>query len=207
MPSSSLDSVKVNINSRLRVPEAGCNPCYINGIKGRIIKDKTDKTHHTFYFSRENDGESFVVSDSSKVITDAMLNRKNDILIIDIGYNGGYKDIDDLINQIRMMIDYNESKKYVILGRVDNQKNYSDIDEAFNMAFGKNFINLREFYINQGLQINGLEANEVDKENIAEGIAPCSLFYDKAHENYFGYYCKAMCVFNKLVELNYIVKG
>ena len=205
MPASRSDTVLVRINSRLRVPNTGCNPCYINDVKGSIIKDDNDVTHNTFYFVRESNGKSFPVPDSTRVITDAMLHRNNDIMIIDIGYNsGGYNGLDELVSQIRMMIDYSECKKFIVLGRVDNKKPYYELEEAFLKAFGENYINLRDFYVNEGLKVNGLQATDADKDDLGRGVAPKSLFFDKTHENYYGYYCKALCVFNKLIELGFI---
>lgn len=204
MPASSSDTVRIFIDSRLRVPDTGCNPCYIEGVRGTIIKDDTDKTHRNFSFVREIDDDSFVVTDSSQIITDAMLHRRNDILVIDIGYNGGYNDSQELVSQIRMMIDFSFCKEYLVLGRVDHQMAYYELEELFSEEFGERFINLREFYIERGLELNNLLPSDDDIKDMSNGIAPGSLFYDVSHENYYGYFCKAYCVLEKLKEFGLI---
>lgn len=56
IPASAQEEVKIVINSRLRVPEAGCNPCLIDGVEGTIRHDWTDSSQKTFYFRRLQSG-------------------------------------------------------------------------------------------------------------------------------------------------------
>lgn len=202
IPASSEEEVLVAINSRLRVPDAGCNPCVVAGIEGSIRHDWTDAYQKTFYFRRTKDGNSVVISEKTQVITDAMLHHRSDVLIMDIGYNGDWHDDQDWINQYKQMVDYSECKEYIVIGRASHwYGTYPEREEMFQSAFGNRYINLTKYYIEHGLSDAGLEPTEDDLKDINSGIPPRSLFYDEHHENDAGYAVKAKVVFNRLQEL------
>ena len=202
IPASSEEEVLVTINSRLRVPDAGCNPCVVAGIEGSIRHDWADADQKTFYFKRAKDGDPVVINDETRVITDAMLHHRNDLLIMDIGYNGGWHDDKDWINQYRQMVDYSKCKEYIVIGRASHwYGTYPEREEMFQSTFGNRYINLTKYYIEHGLSDAGLEPTEDDLKDINSGIPPRSLFYDEHHENDAGYAVKAKVVFNRLQEL------
>ena len=205
IPASSDEEVKISINSRLRVPDAGCNPCFIDGIEGSIRHDWTDKSQKTFYFKRKQDGIQKEITSVTAIITDAMVNHRNEILILDIGYNGGFSSINNWIAQYQKMIDYSECKKFIVIGRASHFHRPSvNTEEAFSNYFGDKYINLRDYYVKHGLEDAGITPTDEDLQDINRGIPPRSLFYDEHHENIMGYTIKANLVYQKMKELNYI---
>ncbi len=202
IPESSGTEVKIAINSHLRVPEAGCNPCVINGVEGAIRHDWRDSSQKTFYFSRFTDGYAVVVDKPTRIITDAMLHHRNDILIMDIGYNGGFSSVSDWINQYKEMVDYSDSKEYVVIGRASHYYVTSTTTEdAFSEAFGNRYISLSQYYVEHGLEDAGITPTPNDLNDILSGRPPQSLFLDDHHENAYGYAIKAKLVYQKLLEL------
>lgn len=202
IPASAQEEVKISINSRLRVPEAGCNPCLICGVEGNIRHDWDDSTQKTFYFQRLADGNSQRVEKATAVITDAMRNHRNDVLVMDIGYNGGFSGVQDWINQYKEMIDYSECKEYIVIGRASHRYATSvSMEKAFTQAFGNRYISLSRYYVEHGLEDAGITPTAEDINNISVGVPPMSLFLDIDHENAYGYTIKAKLVYEKLLEL------
>lgn len=205
IPASAAKEVKIAINSRLRVPEAGCNPCYIAGVEGSIRHDWSDPSQTTFYFQRKRDGLEVFVSEPTQIETDAMRNHRNDLMVLDIGYNGGFAGIDNWIEQLFQMIAYSECKDYIVIGRASHYyTESSNLEQKFTRAFENRYINLCKYYIDEGLQKAGIEPTAGDLADIAARCPPRSLFLDEHHENHFGYAIKAQLVFDKLKELGYI---
>lgn len=205
IPESFGQEVKISINSRLRVPEAGCNPCVINGIEGAIRHDWNDANQKTFYFSRFTDGDAVVVDKPTRVITNAMQQHRNDILIMDIGYNGGFSSVGDWINQYKEMVDYSECKEYIVIGRASHYYVTSTTtEEAFSEAFGDRYISLSQYYVDHGLEDAGITPTPTDLNDIKAGRPPQSLFLDDHHENAYGYAIKAKLVYQKLLELGFL---
>lgn len=205
IPASAAKEVKIAINSRLRVPEAGCNPCYIAGVEGSIRHDWSDPSQTTFYFQRKRDGLEVFVSEPTQIEADAMRNHRNDLMVLDIGYNGGFAGIDNWIEQLFQMIAYSECKDYIVIGRASHYyTESSNLEQKFARAFENRYINLCKYYIDEGLQKAGIEPTAGDLADIAARRPPRSLFLDEHHENHFGYAIKAQLVFDKLKELGYI---
>ncbi len=205
IPASAQEEVKIVINSRLRVPEAGCNPCLIDGVEGTIRHDWTDSSQKTFYFRRLQSGTVKKISSPTRIVTDAMLNHRNEILVLDIGYNGGFSGVNDLISQCQEMIDYSECKEYVVIGRASHYYGISvGLESAFTNYFGNHYINLRDYYVNHGLEDMNITPTDGDIQDMQSGFPPRSLFYDEHHENIKGYRIKANLVFRKLLELGYL---
>ena len=202
IPESSQQEVRIAINSRLRDPDAGCNPCIINGVEGNIRHDWDDPSERTFYFQRLADGPAVNVLQPTTVVTDAMRNHRNDVMVIDIGYNGEYVSRKDLISQCQQMIDYSDCNDFIVIGRASHYYSTSDkLEQAFTEAFGDHYIALSPYYVQHGLQDAGLQPSPDDLSDISEQRPPRSLFLDDHHENAYGYTLKARLVFDRLVAL------
>ena len=208
IPASAKEETKVSINSRLRVPEAGCNPCFVADIEGYLRHDWTDNNQQTFYFHRSKDGIAVNIEKPTRIITDAMLYHRNDVLVMDIGYNGGYSSVQDWIDQYKKMVDFSNCKEFIVIGRASHHYTTDTyIEKAFNEAFGDRYISLSNYYVEHGLIDAGIEATTKDLVDIATQRPPSSLFYDEHHENNAGYAIKAKLVFNKLKELGIITSS
>lgn len=208
--------VNISLNGRLRIASKHkFNPCYINNIEGTIIHDWSDNNQRTFTFQRTEAGDSVEIKYPMQVKNQCMIENKNDdVLIIDIGCNGGYSSIENWIQQIRCMIDYSVSKEFIVIGLANHlaysfgstSENYETLEAKFAKEFGNRYINLRKFYVEYGLEVAGLTPTTQDETDISNGIPPQSLYKsgDNYHENQYGYKIKAQLVFEKLRDLNLI---
>ncbi len=150
--------------------------------------------------------------------------HKGDILVLELGSNGGWEDYDELIAQYRAMIEYAHCKKYIIIGDTDEPlysfdqdvvrqaEEYEDDkiglnetkwEKALREEFGEHFINMRVFLIQNGLSITGLEASDEDAEDALKGNISQQLRSDWTHFNAYGYYAQATGVYQKGQELGY----
>lgn len=150
--------------------------------------------------------------------------HKGDILILEIGSNGGWNgDYATLIAQYRAMIKYAGCDKYIIIGDTDDPENSTDDavaqrameledetvrtadtfwDTALRKEFGDHFVNMRVFLIENGLYLTGFEPTAADLEAAEHGAISVQLRSDWTHFNSYGYYAKAVGVYQKGIQLN-----
>lgn len=190
------------------------NPVIIDGVEGNI-----SASNNKYYFTRLKDGTAHEVKRPQYVITKEMREHKDDIQIIFMGTNGGWMITADdaetrikkLTSQIDMMIDYNTSKKYIIIGMhyfyswvLYNGLTKEQLENAMLLKYGNHYINLRKYMIEYGLADAGLTATEKDTEAINNGNVPPSLLYsDGIHGNAYFYNILANLVNKKGIELGY----
>jgi hypothetical protein len=68
--------------------------------------------------------------------------------------------------------------KFIIVGlHTGTAAGRSGLEKAMQAEYGDQYINLREYMSTSGLQDAGIEANDEDKEMMAEGMTPSSLFH------------------------------
>ena len=154
-----------------------------------------------------------------QVTTQAAHDVNADILVLQMGSNGGWDSYDELIAQYQAMIEKSGTQCYIIIGDTDNpteaydsEQYESDIEvgtkdnvweTALREAFGEHFINMRAFMIEHGLETVGLEPTEQDLDDLANGRVPEQLKDDYTHFNSYGYYAMGAAVYQKGVELGY----
>lgn len=190
------------------------NPVIIDGVEGSISLSDSK-----YWFSRTEAGTEHEVKRPQYVVTKEMREHKDDIQIIFVGTNGGWMITADdaetrikkIISQIDMMIDYNTSKKYIIIGMhyfyswvLYNELTKEQLENAMKLKYGNHYINLRKYMIEYGLADAGLTATETDTEAINNGNVPPSLLYsDGIHGNAIFYNILANLVNKKGIELGY----
>ncbi len=190
------------------------NPVIIDGVEGSISLSDSK-----YWFVRTDAGTEHEVKRPQYVVTKEMREHKDDIQIIFVGTNGGWMITADdaetrikkIISQIDMMIDYNTSKKYIIIGMhyfyssvLYNGLTKEMLENAMLLKYGNHYINLRKYMIEYGLSDAGLTATEADTEAINNGDVPPSLLYDDGiHGNSEFYRILATLVNKKGVELGY----
>ena len=131
----------------------------------------------------ENQPDELYVAQGNQVIPKAAEDHKNDILIIEMGSNGGWDNYDELIAQYQSIIDYTGCEDYIIVGDTDDPgssladegvinmdnseggtgKNYTDWEVALRDAFGEHFFNTRVYMLEYGLSNCGLKASALDR--------------------------------------------
>ena len=159
----------------------------------------------------------------TRVIPKAAYDHRNDILILEMGSNGGWEnDYDELIKQYQNIIDNSYYADYIIVGDTDNPGESADIyqdvydnngnyaglhatlwEQALYYAFGEHFINTRLYLMENALSDCGLTPTENDIIDIQTGSLPEQIRADFTHFNSYGYYSKAKAIYLKGIELGY----
>lgn len=149
---------------------------------------------------------------------------QKDILILEIGSNGGWEnDYQTLILQYDNIILNAGCDYYIIVGDTDdpgtsigdyNQGEYNEDgsyigigdtswEAALREAYGEHFFNTRTYIIQNGLNICGLKTTTQDLENFKRGNISKQLRYDWTHFNAYGYYVKGVGIYEKGKSLGY----
>lgn len=189
--------------------EEEINICIINGEKYYVTNSYDDESQVLY-------GTDVNIKEGTPVYTLAAIERKNDILVLEIGSNSGwYNDYDELIAQYDSILEYTGCKYYIIVGDTDDPELSADInkiykgmgetpwEQALREAYGDHFINLRQYMIENGLKDCGLTASDEDFEGYTKGEISKQLRADWTHFNAYGYYSKAKGIYLKGVELGY----
>ena len=163
---------------------------------------------------------SFIDSD----IMEQGAEHPGDVLILEMGSNGGWHSYEELIEQYNLMITHSGCDEFIIIGDTDNPDESVDSraalgdsdsaeraestyktpwERALEDAFGKHFINMRRYLIDNGLEVAGIDATREDRAAVLEGKVPVSLRADWTHLNSYGYYVQAVAVYQKGVTLGY----
>lgn len=176
--------------------------CTIGGIAGALTYDDETKL---YTFTRINDGIELTINTDTEIITSPSRDRRDDILILEIGHNGGWnEDYEVLISQYNSMIEHNNRKEYIIVGDTDGTaESKEEWEKALEGAFGEHFVNMREYLSENGLRDCGLTPTADDKNKIESGEVPLSLKSDATHLNSYGYWSKGNAIYIKGVELGY----
>ena len=159
----------------------------------------------------------------TRVIPKAAYDHRNDILILEMGSNGGWEnDYDELIKQYQNIIDNSYYADYIIVGDTDNPGESADIyqdvydnngnyaglhatlwEQALYDAFGEHLLNTRLYLMENALSDCGLTPTENDIIDIQTGNLPEQIRADFTHFNSYGYYSKAKAIYLKGIELGY----
>ena len=203
--------LKDESNYPFRFPSTGAstsiNPIKIAGIEGNIdLSAHENQSSRTFTFTRLTSGEPKVIDYETPMLTNCGEMYKHCIQVIFIGTNGGWSNNDELCNQIKNIIRYNDSidKKFIVIGITNKSYLESHEREIYMQdVFGNNFINMRDYLVKRGLSDNNLTPTSQDLEDINNGIVPSQIRSDETHLNDYGYYAFAKRVYSKGQELGY----
>lgn len=195
------------------------NPVDIGGVLGTLRWTGTNYADKTgiWTFTRSEPGEELLITRPTAIRTafDRERNGPDEIMVIFIGQNGGYKDIADLIRTHRMMIDHCKGKEYVVLGLSSGTESQrKEYEDAMKDAFGRRFISLRAYLAHPiydsdgetviscyGLDDAGLDATDADIERIKVGQVPQTLLSDSVHYTAVTKTVIGTMLYKKMVEL------
>jgi hypothetical protein len=170
------------------------------------------------------DGDMCVVIPAGTLVTPrAAQDHSDDILIIEIGSNGGWhNDYAELVAQIDSIIERYNNPYYIIVGDTDDPGDSADANQgmldadgnkigrsdtyweaALRQAYGDHFLNTREYMITNGLRDTGLLTTKRDLRYFQSGMISKKLRSDWTHFNSYGYYSKAKAIYLKGVALGY----
>lgn len=147
--------------------------------------------------------------------------QSEDIMIIQMGDNGGWDNIEDLIAQHKEMIKEGGTDKYIVVSSTDDPNDYDQIwaytDEAIGLedtwyeeelreAFGEHLFIGRKYLIEKGLEVTGLEETEEDRARAEQGLISLQFREeenDNTHLNADGYTAMAYGIYELGQELDY----
>lgn len=177
-----------------------------------------------YYEEFEYDGDTCIVIPAGTLVTPkAAADHSNDILIIEMGSNGGWHgEYSDLIAQYDSIIERFGNPYYIIIGDTDDPGDSADANQgmrdsegnkiglndtywesALREAYGEHFLNTREYMITNGLRDTGLLTTKRDLRGFQNGMISKKLRADWTHFNSYGYYTKAKAIYLKGVQLGY----
>ncbi len=172
----------------------------------------------------EYDGDVCIVIPAGTLVTPkAAADHRNDILIIEMGSNGGWHgEYSELIAQYDSIIERFDNPYYIIIGDTDDPGDSEDANQgmrdsdgnkiglndtywenALQEAYGEHFLNTRKYMITNGLRDTGLLTTKRDLRGFQNGMISKKLRADWTHFNSYGYYTKAKAIYLKGVQLGY----
>ena len=203
------------VTKPLRVGDAGVNDVTIAGVTGKLLRyfDTAADTSR-YQFRRNTPGAAVIVRAGEPIYTYAATHYGNYIMIILMGVNGDYTDINDLILQYQMMINpqTQEHDRYIAAelprafenGYDTNMHRILSEEAAMQAYFGEHYISVRQFLNQNGLAMLGLTPTAEDTQRIATGQIPSSIMKeDKVHLLQTGYYEMAVMFYGKMDSLGY----
>lgn len=181
--------------------DVGISPCIIDGVEGRMTIE-----NNVCYFTRAEAGDAIDVTEGSQVQTYAQTAFNDGIYIIFMGENGGFRDIDDLVEQQRAILQLQEknSDKYLILGMTSGTaEERQELEERMKEEYGERYINLREYLSTQGPYDAKIELSDTDLVEMRDGKIPDCLLSDGLHFKPIGYQLIADIVYERMWKLGY----
>jgi hypothetical protein len=179
------------------------NPCKIGDVVGTLTWTGANYSdvNGTWTFTRANIGDAVTIARPTAIRTNYDMNKNSPyLMVIFIGQNGGYTNIDDLIRQHRLMIEHSNSKYHIVLGLSSGSAaDRSAYESAMNNEFGRYFISLRQYLAHPiyengeivscyGLADQGLSPDpsftydgKTTLQEIAAGIVPHQILADSVH--------------------------
>lgn len=180
------------------------NPCYINGIKGKLTYNSSTKE---YTFTREESGHEVVINRPTEIVTNATMTYNHGILVIFMGQNDTSTGIDDYIRLIKLMIQHNlaKEKKFVVIVRhTGTAESMETLEKRVVDEFGRNVVLLRPYMAQYGLADNNISPTSEDSSAIEVGSCPPSLLADSIHFNSYGKNAVGNAVIRKFKDLGYI---
>ena len=190
------------------------NPCRIGKHTLMLSSDIQSNGKCNYYLTPESKlTEHDTLRKGSIVTTYAMSNLRGKYAnVFFIGQNGGFSNVADLIRQLRAMIAYSQSSRYIVIGFhktnhvINTIPRMIEMEDSLSMCFGKHYINLRKYMVTNGLTDAKYMATQADKDSIAKGVVPPQLLVDDCHFTTTGYNIIAKLVYKRMKELGYIPK-
>ena len=147
----------------------------IDGTLNRRLNNDPDAPASYWFVPDESLEDDLLIPAGTEIITRQSMNNRDYFPIILMGMNDGYKSVEELIEQHRMLLadkDLYADGYYLVIGLI----NSTPAEEAlFEEAFGENYLNAREYLIEHGLEAAEIEPTAKDLAAIARGDVPPSL--------------------------------
>ena len=184
------------------------NPCYIGDVKGTLTWTGSSYSDNsgTWTFTRAEVGDAVVIDRPTAIRTAYDIEKNSPyLMVIFMGTNGGFENLDDLVNKHKLMINHSKAKNTIVLGLsyFDNTDlDYTTYENRMRQEFGRYFISLREYLSQYGLTDAGLTPTSADTTAMNEGKVPPQLLADGVHYTSETKTVIGNMIYKKCKELN-----
>ena len=171
----------------LLVSDGGVNQVLIGDVVGTISlgEESYSGRQTVYYFTRAEEGDEVKVEAGTLIYTAASSQYGDYITVINIGTYGGNRDVDELISQIKAILDHQISNndRYIVVGLYSIgairgngvTENFAQYENAMQKAFGDHFVNIRKYLITDAMDDAKLKPTANDNRQIMKGLVPDSL--------------------------------
>lgn len=177
------------------------NPCYVNGIECILQKANASAP---ITIKRSTIGDAIVINRPTRIHMNSEVFKKNPVLILCLGQNEGFnRDADILIQQIKGIIEFFKSERYIVVGIPHSLSGYTweaPINDALKKEFGKHYLDAEKYMKTPLYGENGktivssyalsdanLTPTSDDLSKVATNQYPNAIMYDGVHFNHYGY--------------------
>lgn len=177
---TSSDGKQVN---PLTAGDVEMNPVTIAGVEGTLSLESSS-WERKYYFCRSAAGDPVTVEKGTEIQVASASKYQDYIHIVWLGTYDGYINSNDLVQEVKQLLTRQAQNpdRYLVIGpcsynsswSAEGLLNLNAIDTAMMQAFGKNYVNLRKYLIEDGLKDAGLEATKADTASMTNGCVPDS---------------------------------
>lgn len=177
---ASSDGKQVN---PLTAGDVEMNPVTIAGVEGTLSLE-SGGWERKYYFCRSAAGDPVSVEKGTEIQVASASKYQDYIHIVWLGTYDGYINSNDLVQEVKQLLarQAQNPERYLVIGpcsynsswSAEGLLNLNAIDTAMMQAFGKNYVNLRKYLIEDGLQDAGLSPTKADTVSMTNGCVPDS---------------------------------
>ena len=193
---------------------AGMEWVTIEGVKGVISIEQESyvSSSYRYFFTRSEAGGEVFVPAGTELVTQGSTDYKDYLMVLFIGQNGGYDDVEELISQQKAMLAHQtaNNQRYIIVGlHTGTAADRAELEEAMQREYGDHYINLRAYMSEQAMDDAGLVPTLTDQQSMARGETPPSLMVDGVHFTPTAYRLIGQLIFERMETLGYFdeIKG
>ncbi|MGJ8683046.1 MAG: hypothetical protein ACSHWW_00385 [Nonlabens sp.] len=205
IPSGLFSVYNDSIVSPLIKGNGGINPCYVDGIKCKLIR-----RHGNYYIGRTDSSSSEYVTQPNSIINTSLSKETQGIATIFIGQNGDYSTPMDFLNQIDLFVEHKGDENVIII--TSHINGTTELVQPIREKYGDKHIDLKEYMSTQAiydaidyglLPDNGTYPTAEDLNGMNNGYAPQSLISNGVHFNSIGYELLGLLRYQRGIELGY----
>ena len=159
------------------------NPVTIAGVEGTLSLE-SGGWERKYYFSRSTAGEPVAVEKGAEIKVASASRYRDYIHVVWLGTYDGFVNSNNLVQEVNQLLarQTQNPERYLVIGpctyngswSADVLHNLNAIDTAMMQAFGKKYVNLRKYLIEDGLRDAGLTPTKADTANMTVGCVPDS---------------------------------
>ncbi len=189
------------------------NPVTIAGVEGTLSLESSG-WKSKYYFCRSEAGNPVTVEEGAEIQVASASKYQDYIHIVWLGtYDGNVKP-EMLVQEVKQLLtrQIQNPDRYLVIGPCSYNGNWSGgasnlnaIDTAMMQAFGKNYVNLRKYLIEDGLMDAELTPSRADTASMTMGYVPDSFRSGAGSVNLNGqaYTLAGKVIYERLEALGY----